>query len=191
MQASLKQILPIEAAIICPQEFSHHAIKCVPVQVTGNYSQWILKNLKDYVSASHCLVQQWDSCILNPDLWSHEFLEYDYIGAPWPSGPHRVGNGGFSLRSTKFLEESAKIADLLPIGNPIYDNEDYYACVTCAEYLKMKGIKFATLELARQFSVERPIPESPHKYDDLSTYKSFAFHGSFNVAGQATIKTGE
>ena len=188
MQASLKQILPIEAAIICPQKFEHATIKCIPVQVTGNYSQWILKNLKDYMSASHSLVQQWDSCVLDPNFWTDRFLEYDYIGAPWPSGPHRVGNGGFSLRSAKFLEESAKIADLLPIGNPIYDNEDYYACVTCAGYLRMKGIKFAPLELARQFSVERPIPESPHTYDDLSTYKSFGFHGEFCTSGMRRIE---
>ena len=48
-----------------------------------------------------------------------DFLKWDYIGAPWPLsyeafvdpfGRHiRVGNGGFSLRSRKFLEVPTKV----------------------------------------------------------------------------------
>ena len=43
--------------------------------------------------------------------WRDEFLEYDYIGAPWnvPAGSrNNIGNGGFSLRR-KFLEVSSKL----------------------------------------------------------------------------------
>jgi len=42
-----------------------------------------------------------DGFIINPHLWREEFLEYDYIGAPWKweGRINRVGNGGFVLKS--------------------------------------------------------------------------------------------
>ena len=30
------------------------------------------------------MVQDIDGHIVNPHLWTNEFLKYDYIGAPWP-----------------------------------------------------------------------------------------------------------
>lgn len=152
------------------------------------YSWWLLKHLKDYIKTEFCLVVQWDSGIVDPSLWTNEFLEYDYIGACWANNfPNRVGNGGGSLRSLKFLEESSIIANDIPHGQFLLGNEDLYACVTKYEYMLSKGIKFAPLDLARRFSVERPIMEASHKYNDLTTYQSFLFHGDFNVAGMNLI----
>ena len=84
------------------------------------YSKFILQDLYRYVQTSHCLVIQADGFVLNPDRWQPKFLEYDYIGAPWPEKltlhptqqildmkQNQVGNGGFSLRSKKLLEETA------------------------------------------------------------------------------------
>jgi len=75
---------------------------------------------------------QLDGFPLYPENWKEEFLEYDYIGAPWSpvnlkahldnyynvgddeidleTVPNRylVGNSGFCLRSRKFLEVSSK-----------------------------------------------------------------------------------
>ena len=48
------------------------------------YSKFILKDLHRYVSTSYCLVIQADGFILNPYRWQDRFLDYDYIGAPWP-----------------------------------------------------------------------------------------------------------
>ena len=156
--------------------------------MSGDYSFWILKNLKDYIDTQYCLIQQWDSAVIDVSKWDNRFLEYDYIGAPWEmDGDYRVGNGGFSLRSKKTLEESAKIAQLLPQGKFILGNEDYFICVTGRKYLESKGIKFAPIELARQFSVERPISGAPHDYNDLSTYQSFGFHGIFCTAAMNLI----
>ena len=45
-----------------------------------------------------------DGFVINPNLWTDQFLKYDYIGAPWShtipyyGQKYRVGNGGFSLR---------------------------------------------------------------------------------------------
>jgi len=48
------------------------------------------------------LIFQTDSLIVNPDRLL-EFLDYDYVGAPWKDGA--VGNGGLSLRKkSKMLE---------------------------------------------------------------------------------------
>lgn len=91
------------------------------------------------------------------------------------------------MRSQKFLEESAKL-DYIKTYNPIANNEDIVSCVMNYEKMVAAGVKFAPISLARQFSVERPIPESPHDYDDISTYKSFAFHGDFNTAGMKFIE---
>lgn len=186
---SLTQIKPVRTIIICPQKnHAYEDIEPVEADMSGDYSYWILKNLKDYINTPHCLIQQWDSAVIDISKWDDKYLEYDYIGAPWEiSGDYKVGNGGFSLRSKRFLEESAKLASLLPQGKFIYGNEDYFLCVTAHQYLESKDIKFAPTETARQFSVERPTSSAPHDYNDLSTYRSFGFHGCFNTAGLRLI----
>jgi len=117
-----------------------------------------------------------DSFVVNADLWKEEFLEFDYIGAPWPDkiqmnpslilnnriqmNPNLilnmkencVGNGGFSLRSRKLLKTVAEINyDLLKF--PI-KNEDIIICHYLYKEMIDKGIHFASPELAAQFSIE-------------------------------------
>ena len=41
--------------------------------------------LKEYINSEHVLVIQDDGHIVNPDIWDDNFLDYDYIGAPWPT----------------------------------------------------------------------------------------------------------
>lgn len=43
----------------------------------------MVKLLDSYIETPHVLVVQYDGFILNPDAWTDEFLEYDYVGAPW------------------------------------------------------------------------------------------------------------
>ena len=51
------------------------------------------------------LIYQEDSIIFGKNIG--DFLEWDYIGAPWPRGqndtPNAVGNGGFSLRTRQVM----------------------------------------------------------------------------------------
>lgn len=59
------------------------------------------------------LLYQEDSCIFKENI--EDFLEWDYIGAPWPlhqnDNSFGVGNGGFSLRTKKcMLEVISKIS---------------------------------------------------------------------------------
>jgi hypothetical protein len=140
-------------------------IQAPPIKTTKDYSDLLLTGLRQYVAGTHVLIIQWDSFILHPELWTHAFLQYDYIGAVWPHHPDTpVGNGGFSLRSVKLLEalESPAITKRHP--------EDFCICDDNKVTLENQfGIRFAPTGVAEQFAVER-----------TSWHRAFGFHGFFN-----------
>lgn len=138
------------------------------------YSLFCIKELNKYVDTSHCLVVQWDGYILDDNAWKEEFLEYDYIGAPWLySDGRNVGNGGFSLRSKRLLDILAT-DDFISALHP----EDDAICRTYRPYLEeIHGIKFAPQELAESFSYELREPNQ----------KTFGFHGNFYAPYMPTI----
>jgi hypothetical protein len=140
-------------------------IQAPPIKTTKDYSNLLLTGLRQYVAGTHVLIIQWDSFILHPELWTHDFLQYDYIGAVWPHHPDTpVGNGGFSLRSVKLLEalESPTITKRHP--------EDFCICDDNKTTLENQfGIRFAPTGVAEQFAVER-----------TSWHRAFGFHGFFN-----------
>jgi Protein of unknown function (DUF5672) len=138
-----------------------------PLSNTEEYSAFVLKEIKDQITTSHALIIQWDGFVTNTSAWSNEFLEFDYIGAPWPQFQHHtVGNGGFSLRS-KRLMECLSDPDVI-LSHP----EDVCICRNNRELLeKSHGIRFATIDIAKRFAVER------HQRN----INSFGFHGIFNI----------
>lgn len=134
----------------------------------SDYSEFLLRRLVDHVTTSHCLVVQWDGFVLDARQWSPEFLECDYIGAPWPQFDDglSVGNGGFSLRSRRLLE-----ACLDPRFLPSHP-EDVAICRTNRPLLEQAhGIRFADRVMAERFAFERTDPRGP----------TFGFHGIFNM----------
>jgi hypothetical protein len=147
----------------------------------SEYSKFCLVNLNDYISTDFCLTIQHDGYIINPEYWTDKFLDFDYIGAPWPSNwgyKNRVGNGGFCLKSKKFLETSYQIFKDFDfetdLGRSIYDisvNEDFLTSNVYYEEMISKGIKFADVETASIFSIEHPIIEMKDK--------TFGFHDYF------------
>lgn len=145
------------------------------------YSEFSLKELDNYIDTEYCLTVQHDGFIVRPHLWSDEFLEYDYIGAPWPKSwgyVNRVGNGGFNLRSKKFLSTCKNLFKDLDMQTNVKRNKGYllanddflYSVVFYNEMLK-QGIKYAPVELAARFSIEHPVPEMQPE--------SFGFHETF------------
>ena len=147
------------------------------------YSKFMIESLDQHISTSHCLIIQADGFVLNPDRWQAIFLDYDYIGAPWPvqlfAGPgdhvldmksNQVGNGGFSLRSKKLLRETAKI-NFDSMTFPLI-HEDLVICHYLLEDMLSLGIKFPKPEIAAQFAVE-----SPNASFGQNPYTSFGFHG--------------
>lgn len=132
-----------------------------------SYNEFCLRQMARHIQTSHVLIVQYDSWIIYPEMWSDEFLEYDYIGAKWPwhKDGHNVGNGGFSLRSKKLL-------DILASWK--YEKEvieDDFICRASRSQLEEAGIKFAPESIADRFSYERAQPEG----------KTFGFHGLYNL----------
>jgi hypothetical protein len=46
-------------------------------------AEYLWYEIPPQIETSHALIIQWDSGIVDPSMWSEEFLQYDYIGAPW------------------------------------------------------------------------------------------------------------
>ncbi len=111
------------------------------------------------INTSHFLVVQWDGWVINGEAWRSEFLEYDYIGAPWWWHPddHKVGNGGFSLRSTRLARYVAESPHWFPRRYP----EDHHLCRTYRPALEAACFKWAPVEPAAHFSFEHSHPKFP------------------------------
>lgn len=132
-----------------------------------DYSSFMLRELAAHIRTSHALCIQWDGYVLDGAAWEQTFLDYDYIGAPWPhfDDGRSVGNGGFSLRSRRLLDACAA----LPLDGD--ELEDVVICRLCRPQLEAEGIRFAPEETARRFSYERLAPIG----------HEFGFHGAFNL----------
>jgi hypothetical protein len=88
------------------------------------FCESFIQQVNRYIVDDFCLNVQHDSTIIDGSKWDQRYLDYDYTGAPWPMNiiqasdmvagriekiPNVVGNGGFTLRTRKFVEESAKL----------------------------------------------------------------------------------
>lgn len=148
-------------------------------KITGidDWNRKIIQELWKYVDTSHALLIHADGYVINPELWNPDWLNYDYIGAPWPLPTDdysyltpegelvRVGNS-VSLRSRKLMKDAAQCAWKTYYGNT---NEDGFICCHNRTFLENVGHRFAPLEVAVHFSKEHTIPEN----EGLET---FAFH---------------
>jgi Protein of unknown function (DUF5672) len=121
------------------------------------YDIFCIKELKNFLETKFMLLVHPDSWICNPDAWTDEYYEYDYIGAPWYWGVEKgnlpqVGNGGFNFRSKKLIEEvyNESINDL----RFNQSGEDMYICCDIRKKMEDKGIKFCPYHLADKFSIE-------------------------------------
>ena len=128
-------------------------IKISPIRSRDEYSRFILHDLHHHIETSHVLVVQWDGFVLDGSAWDETFTTYDYIGAVWAwHAEHRVGNGGFSLRSRKLLKAVAQIAPQQMNGI----GEDEFICRLFATRLENEfGITFAPEAVAHRFAYER------------------------------------
>jgi hypothetical protein len=151
------------------------------------YNKYVLYKLYHHVHTRFCLVIQADGYVINGNLWNEKFYEYDYIGAPWPVksdayidpfGNHqRVGNGGFSLRSRRLLTVPQKIEIPWNVNegnfyrhfNKNSYSEDGNICVHNRHLFEQEGCKFASLDIACQFSHELDLT-------DVVIGKTFGFH---------------
>lgn len=138
-----------------------------------NIDDWnyaVVYNLGKYIFTDFALLFHPDGFVVNPKSWDPAWLEYDYIGAPWPLPSDdysyrdykgkivRVGNS-VGLRSKRLLDLPRKLD--IPwksyYGNT---NEDGFISVHNKHIFEAEGCKFAPLEVAAKFSRETPLPEN-------------------------------
>jgi hypothetical protein len=140
----------------------------IPPKSLKEYNQFCLAELYRYIQTSHCLTIQSDSYIANAGTWEDGWLQYDYIGAPWPPGhsgtEYRVGNSGFCLRSRALLEATS----VLPNDAYVWRGkvkpscrDDVITCVMYRPHLEGLGLRFAPVDVAARFAFENPTPEAP------------------------------
>ena len=137
------------------------------MQSIEDYSQVIVQEAWKHINTKFALIIQWDGFVLNASQFKKEFLDYDYIGAPWPHfEDRRVGNGGFSLRSRRLMKASAHLAQ--SINDWTKFPEDVLICRTLSKELEEQQMRFAPESVAAEFAMEGIIP----------TKQPFGFHGA-------------
>ncbi len=142
-------------------------IEIEPLRSRADYSRFMLRGLFPHIATQHALCVQWDGFVINGAAWRSDFADYDYIGAVWPhfADEHRVGNGGFSLRSRRLLDA----CQALPFDGE--QAEDLVIARLHRARLEEAGIRFAPESVAADFAYERSAP----------TGREFGFHGAFNL----------
>ena len=177
-----------------PYKNENTFIEIEKIKNISEYNNFMLK-IGDFIQSDFLLVVQDDGHFVNPNNWTDDFLYYDYIGAPWPNSSrwnkrwkgsnrdliisnlkdNRVGNGGFSLRSKKFLEYSSEFNSCEEYA------EDIFLCVLNYQKALKKDIKFAPFELALKFSYEVPLTglrkNKEKKNENFNKDDHFGWHG--------------
>lgn len=176
MEYSMHGIEFGDAVIITHEKPRHlpEGIRYSHVDILDNIDRFnyeTVYNMGDHINTDFALLVHYDGYVVNPDSWRDEFLDYDYIGSPWPlpkEGDNttyrdingnicRVGNS-VSIRS-KRLMDFPREADIPWTPEEGWFNEDGFICCRQKHLFEAAGMKFAPLELAIYFGHETMIPE--------------------------------
>lgn len=157
----------------------------------------MIYELGSHIKTDFALIVHADGFVVNPDMWRDEFLDYDYIGAPWPIPPEsdtvtyrdkfgrlsRVGNSA-GIRSKRLMDLPSK--ENLPwegefSEGKIWFHEDGYICCKMRHEFEEAGMQIAPLDVARYYAHEHMIPETEgiipfafHKWEGTnSKYPNF------------------
>lgn len=168
-----------------------HRISIPHLPSLVDYSIFMLVRAPQYVDTKHVLVIQHDGYIINPGSWEDGWLNYDYIGPQFiqdhVENHHKVGSGGFSLRSKALMEfarQRAPAWDGSPQSTALAQTqvglyEDGFICHRLYRDIMQAGMRIAPLAEARKFAQGGwPQLASP-KRNDRTHYveRPFGFHG--------------
>ena len=144
-----------------------------------NYA--MIYDMYKYIHTDYMLLVHADGFVVNPKSWQDQFLEYDYIGSPFPLPKDdfsyrdihgnicRVGNS-VSIRSKRLLEFPAKTHIPFEADHGFF-NEDGFICCKNRHLFETAGMKYAPLEVAMYFGQEQMLPEFEGK-----GIRPFVFH---------------
>ena len=121
----------------------------------------------DYIPTEMFLVFQTDSMIIKENKTKiYDYMDYDYVGAPWPAtmgilGKMIVGNGGLSLRRKSKMVKLLKYKKraISPgSGYGKYIAEDQFFC---GYYIPEENVNTPSFDEAKFFSIESVYSNSP------------------------------
>ena len=184
------------------------------------YSFFMMHMLYAYIETDYCLIVQDDGWVLNGKNFKPEYYDYDYIGPPshcaikinensevqsiylnfnWTipeviNTEHLqvIQNGGFSLRSKRFLEACNKeglchyAIESIPLNDKESGdkknwaaiwNEDVHLSGLFKSRLEKAGYKYAPLEVAINFGIEYLNPNL-HPDTNSALVSILGMHGS-------------
>ncbi len=161
------------------------AIKNIIVD-TNTIDEWnraVVFDLGDHIDTEYALLVHPDGGVCRPDLFREKWLDYDFIGSPFPLPTddfsyrdingvvQRVGNS-VSLRSKKLMQLPKKLGMEWKAFHGFF-NEDGYISVNMRHIFEEHGCKFAPFEEALLFGRETPLPE----YDG----PTFVYHKNYGI----------
>ncbi len=173
LKFSSREIEFADVVLVCrkrPDGVNGTTIQKVQEQGRRPATIWHGTGIAKYIQTDFALTVHHDGYVINPQAWRDDWLQYDFIGAPWPASSHpchpgksdlpgRVGNDGFSLRSRAFMSESVALRDMFI--RHLNQGSDTFFCQHQRPALEQRGITFAPVEVAAAFSWESNIEEIP------------------------------
>lgn len=153
------------------------------------YSQLTLRLIPSVVEEDYNIIVQSDGFAFNKTAWTDEFLNFDYIGAPWlwwGQPEEQIGNGGFSLRSRRLYDAlidwqpGYSIEDWPDLPKRYYNpgdkqglNEDNLIAGPFRPILEQRyDCKWPSVDIAHRWSIE-----GSESYSSPWFKQSLGFHG--------------
>jgi hypothetical protein len=153
--------------------------ECSEIKSIYDYDCFSFLEMGWHVETPFALLIQDHAQIIHPEIWDDNWLQYDWISAPWPERPEfisistgqmiRVGNGGFRLTSQKMMR-LPKTLGLTVVFDRGWSADDGLFCSYYAKIFLENGIKYAPVEEAAKFSYENDVPEN------MDIIKFFGYH---------------
>ena len=149
-------------------KYRTHIVPDFPDKLGWAQAMWSI--VPPLIHTKQTLNIQWDSWIWDVSMWRDEFLDYDFIGAPWwYKDGKNVGNSGFCLKSTRLIRYLRKHSWQFPCTT---NAEDDLLCRKYRPTLEALGFVWAPEKVAYDFAYEGCAGDKPTKH--------FGFHAAFN-----------
>lgn len=171
----------------------------IPKMNWNEYNEFVIAKFSNYFNSDFAILCQDDGYISNPQMWSNKFLQYDYIGAPWPldlmnqlmfnlekgidlNGSNfefklklnNYNGNNYRVGNGGFALRSKRLCEFTKQFSNKYPNkpEDNIISIYEKEFIENNGMKIAPLEIAAKFSVESATELNPFRDKNIT----FGFH---------------